>query len=199
MAWQGGTGGITKHGFTFPVIGDLAQWLVHQNSNLKNLGLIPWRGKVCTSFYIPPSPSQLLCRLVCAWPPFVHATCTQIWIHVKDPIFICHKRVGLILIANGMDTRKQSTQEKSWVAPYYGCSLSLGKAAQIYRTLHWDKKLSNLIKFIFYFSIVLLSVVLGFFQSHQFCLMHFISKCYLHFRSPTLWIWLILNYNIWPI
>ena len=39
--------------------------------------------------------------------------------------------------------RKHYTLEKTpWVAPYCGCSLSLGKAAQI---SHSDKKLSNLI------------------------------------------------------
>ena len=30
---------------------------------------------------------------------------------------------------------------KNWVAPYYGCSLSPGKAAQISHALHWDKKM----------------------------------------------------------
>ena len=37
-------------------------------------------------------------------------------------------------------------KQKSWVASYYGCSLSLGEAARISHALHWDKKviLSNL-------------------------------------------------------
>ena len=32
-------------------------------------------------------------------------------------------------------------QQNNWVAPYYGCSLSPGKAARISRALHWDKKI----------------------------------------------------------
>ena len=37
--------------------------------------------------------SQLLCRLVCAWPPFVCMAHSPICAYVKDPITICHKRV----------------------------------------------------------------------------------------------------------
>ena len=66
---------------------DVAQWLHHRNYNPKTLGLIPWRGRVRNSFL----SLQLLCRRVSAWPPFVTQTC----VHVKDPISICHKRVGL--------------------------------------------------------------------------------------------------------
>ena len=55
--------------------GDGAQWLVSWNSNPKTLGLIPWWGRVRDSFSIPLS--QLLCRLVCAWPPFVYSARTQ--------------------------------------------------------------------------------------------------------------------------
>ena len=29
----------------------------------------------------------------------------------------------------------------TWVAPYYGCSLSLGRAARISCALYWDKKI----------------------------------------------------------
>ena len=46
------------------MLGDVAQWLVRRNSNPKTLGSIPWRGRVRDSFSV--SPSQLLCRLVCA-------------------------------------------------------------------------------------------------------------------------------------
>ena len=60
--------------------------------------------------------------------------------HVKDPTSICWKRVGLT--AGGiMETQKHCTQEqKCWVAPDYGCSLSPCKAAQISCALHWGKK-----------------------------------------------------------
>ena len=130
--------------------GDVAQWLlVSQNSNPKTLGSILWRSRVRNNFSVPPS--QLLCRhCMCRNPPPpLHTHGTQICMHVKDPISICHKRVGLT--ASGTETRKHCTQEKkkkSWVAPYYGCLLSLGKAACISCALHWDKKvmLSNLIK-----------------------------------------------------
>ena len=44
---------------------------------------------------------------------------TQIYTHVKDPISICYKRVGIT--ANGVETQKHCTQGKggSWVVPYY--------------------------------------------------------------------------------
>ena len=74
--------------------------------NPKTLGSIPWWGRVRHIFSVPPT--QLLCRLVCAWPPFVCAARTQICVHVKDPISICRKRVGLT--AGGMETRKHCTQ-----------------------------------------------------------------------------------------
>ena len=49
------------------LMGDVAQWLERQTSNRKTLGSIPWLGRMRYSFSVPPS--QLLCRLVCAWPP----------------------------------------------------------------------------------------------------------------------------------
>ena len=95
------------------------------------------------SFSIPLS--QLLCRLVCAQLPFVCMTRIQICVHVKDPISICHKRVGLI--ASGVEIQKHCTQGKrkkrSWVAPYYSCLLSLWKAAHIVHALHWDKRVMS--------------------------------------------------------
>ena len=47
--------------------------------------------------------------------------------------------------------RKHCSQvrKKNWIAPYYGCSLPLGKAAQISRALHWDKKVIESNKIIF--------------------------------------------------
>ena len=84
--------------------GDVAQWLVSQKSNLKTLGSIPRWGKVRNSFSV--LPGQLLCRHVCAWPPFVCTAHTQscVCAQVKDPISICCKRVGLT--ASGMVTQK---------------------------------------------------------------------------------------------
>ena len=69
--------------------------------------------------------------------------CTQERTYIKDPVV--HVRVGWI-----METWKHCTQGKknrNWVAPYYDCSLSLGKAAWIPCALHWDKTIieSNLI------------------------------------------------------
>ena len=52
--------------------------------------------------------------------------------------FVCRKRVGLTV--GGMKTL-HTERKTSWEAPYYGCSLSLGKAAQISHALHWDKKI----------------------------------------------------------
>ena len=89
-----------------------------RNSNPTILGSIPWWGRVKDGFSVPPS--QHLCRLLCAWPPFVCKAHTQMCVHVKDPVAICRKRVGLK--ASGMDTQKHCTQEqtnqKSWVVPY---------------------------------------------------------------------------------
>ena len=79
-----------------------------ENSYLKTLGSIPWRGRVWNGFSIPPS--QLLCRFVCAWPPFLCTACTQICVHVKDPLSICRKRVSLA--AGGMETQKHCTQKR---------------------------------------------------------------------------------------
>ena len=45
-----------------------------QTSSLKILG--SWRGRVMNGCSFPPS--QLLCRLVCAWPPLVWTARTQI-------------------------------------------------------------------------------------------------------------------------
>ena len=64
-----------------------------------------------------------------------------------------HKKVCTLKILKSMSEFgglwKYCTQEEktNWVAPYYGCSLSPGKAAQISHALHWDKKiiLSHLI------------------------------------------------------
>ena len=55
-------------------------------SNPKTLGSIPWRGKVRNSFSVPPS--ELLCTLARAWPPFVCTACIQICEYVKDPTSI---------------------------------------------------------------------------------------------------------------
>ena len=90
------------------MMGDVAQWLVSRKSNPKTLGSIPWWGRVRDNFSIPPS--QLMCRLVCAWPPFVCTTHTQICVHINDPMSICLKRVGLTV--DGMETWKHYTQKE---------------------------------------------------------------------------------------
>ena len=55
------------------------------------------------SIYVPPS--QPLCRLVfCTGPPFVCMARNQTCAHIKDPVPICRKRVGLT--AGGMVTEK---------------------------------------------------------------------------------------------
>ena len=54
--------------------------------------------------------------------------------HVKGPEV--HVRVRWIT-----ETRKHCTQKNNnWLAPFYGCSLSPGKATRMSRALHWDKK-----------------------------------------------------------
>ena len=72
-------------------------------SNPKTLGSIPWRSRVRRNSFCV-RPSQLLCRRVGAWPPFVCSARTQNCAHVKDPISICRNWVGLT--SSGMETRK---------------------------------------------------------------------------------------------
>ena len=65
-----------------------------RNSIPKTLGSISWWSRVRDGVSIPPS--QLLSRLVCAWPSsscVLHAP--TICAHVKDHISICRNRVGL--------------------------------------------------------------------------------------------------------
>ena len=123
--------------FSTPRRGDVAQWLMCRDSNLSTLHSIPWWGRVRNIFFVPPS--QLLCKLLCAWPPFVCAARTLICVHVKEPISICGKRASQLVIWKHKNTAHRKKQ-KSWVAPYCGCSLSPGKAAQMSHALHWDKK-----------------------------------------------------------
>ena len=78
-----------------------------------------------------PSELTLVQTCLCLYrPPFVCVTCTQICAHVKDPISICHKR-GLTVGVFKHENIAHRKEKKSWVALYYGCSLSPGKAAQI--------------------------------------------------------------------
>ena len=72
-------------------------------------------------------------------PPSGVQARTEMCAHVKRPTSICRKSVGLT--AGGMETRTHGTQGGgSWVAPYYGCSVSPGKADVISHALHWDNK-----------------------------------------------------------
>ena len=107
--------------------------------NPKTLGSIPWRGRAknrvfvfcpCESTLV--QPCSCLTRLRLRHAPNIRA-------HVKYPISICRKRVGLT--AGDIVSRNHCTQKKSWVAPYHGCSLSPGKAARISRALHWTQGL----------------------------------------------------------
>ena len=118
--------GVTKTGWLMMIKDrwshdDIVQWMESQILNPKTLGSILWRVRVRDSFSVPPS--QLLYRLVCAWPHFMCTTHTQICVHIKDPISICCTRVGLT--AGGTKTQKRVLTEKKskkvWVAPYYGC------------------------------------------------------------------------------
>ena len=66
--------------------GDVAQWLMSRNSNLKTMGSIPLWGRVGDSYSVPPS--QLLYRLVLFVPdlPFVlYTTCTRFVCTLKLP------------------------------------------------------------------------------------------------------------------
>ena len=75
---------------------------MRQNSNPKR-GLIPWwtvflslRVNSCADLFVPD-------------PSFMCTARTQICAHVKNPISICRKRVGIT--AGGMETRKHCTQD----------------------------------------------------------------------------------------
>ena len=56
------------------------------------------------------SGSTLVQTCLCLTPLFVYTARTHICTHVKDPISICRKRVGLA--ACDIETRKHCTQEK---------------------------------------------------------------------------------------
>ena len=69
---------------------DVAQWIERRNIQIRRPWVrIPWWGRMRDSFPIPPS--QLLCRLICAWSFFVRVARTQNCVRVKDPISICRK------------------------------------------------------------------------------------------------------------
>ena len=71
VVWEGGPPTTDTSGSMAALFRclDGCQWLVRRTSYPKTLGSIPWWGRVRGRFSIPPS--QLLCRLVCAWPPFM--------------------------------------------------------------------------------------------------------------------------------
>ena len=69
----------------------------------------------------------------------------QMCAHVTDPISICRKIVDLTASRWCENTKTLQTLRGEgggglWVAPYYGCSLSPGKAAGISRAFHWYEK-----------------------------------------------------------
>ena len=76
----------------------------------------------CMALFSIPCPSESTLVQTCLYLPPLPPSCLQhthnFCAHVKDPIFICRKRVGLT--AGGMqDTKTRTTgkqKEKSWVA-----------------------------------------------------------------------------------
>ena len=81
--------------------------------------------------WINPMGGQVDKQCFCPSESTLVETCfslTQMCAHVKDPISICHKTVGLTA---GVGKHENCTQgkEKSWVTPYYGCSLSFEKVS----------------------------------------------------------------------
>ena len=92
----------------------------------------------CLEVCFGPSESTLVQTCFCLPDPtFVCTTRIQMCAHVKDPISICRKSAHLT--ARGVERRKHCIHEKlkqnqkTWVAPYYGCSLSPWTAARIAR------------------------------------------------------------------
>ena len=111
--------------------GDAAQWSESRISNPNTLGSIPWRVRVTEQFFYP-SESSLVQTSLCLTPPS--------WVrHAPKFVLtlsICLKRIGLSRWY-GNTNRLHTGKKQSWVpvAPYYGCSFSPGKAAQISRAL----------------------------------------------------------------
>ena len=95
-------------------------------------GFDPLAGQGGVQFFWPASESTLVQTCFVPDPPFVCTARIKTCAHVKDPILICRKRVGLKAV--GIETRKHCTQEKQKKKKklqYYGCSLSQGKTARI--------------------------------------------------------------------
>ena len=108
------------------------------------LGSIPWRDWVRGKFFLcpgKPSESTLVQTYLCLPPTplsaFVCTARTQICAHVKELISICRKRVSLNSRWYGNPKTRHTRGGgggggrlggESWVAPYYGCSLSPGES-----------------------------------------------------------------------
>ena len=86
----------------------------------KTLGSIHWWGRVRGRFSVPPS--QLLCRLVCA---FVCTVRTHICAHIKDPVSICPKRVGLTSLPV-VWSHNNIALGYEWIELWLGCSVAAG-------------------------------------------------------------------------
>ena len=82
-------------------------------------------------------PSPLLCCLVC--PFFVSTTSTNMCAHVKDPVSICCKRVGLT--SGGRKTRKRYTREKKtkreWRCVLWPLAISGGKQPELNQSISY--------------------------------------------------------------
>ena len=118
--------------------GDVAQWLERRNSNTKTLDLIPWRGRVKGSFFLSLRVNSCA-DLFVPNAPFARTARTQICAHVKDPLSISRKRVGLTTAV--MVTQKQCiytrlVSNSNWVARLCRSWLSSGKGTVISA---WEK------------------------------------------------------------
>ena len=92
------------------------------------------------SFSVPPR-STLAQTCLCLFVPWVwHAPKFVRMLKIPYPSVIKEFDYGNTKILH-------TGKKKSWIAPHYVCLLSPGKAARIFRALHWDKKVikTNLI------------------------------------------------------
>ena len=115
--------------------GAVARWLARLGILIRR----PWvrsPGRTGWDTEISVPPSQLVCRFVCT-------ARTQMCAHVKDPISISRKRLGLT--AGSMETRKHCTQGRKQAGLLRPRIYYPRKTAQFVHALHWDKKVSKVI------------------------------------------------------
>ena len=100
--------------------GDVAQWLESRNSNPR---------RPCVRSVFCPSESTLVVQTCLCLTPFMSTARTRICAHVKYPTSICRKSRPHSPCYGNTKTLHTGGGQKDWVAPYYGCSLSLGKSS----------------------------------------------------------------------